>query len=140
MFQRISATALTIFILIFGIVSPALAQGKSSNVVGTWVLRHNWGCDSNYGLVEINFLGNGTFTTEANGFGTWINQDGMLIFQYSDTGTVYAGPFIGKHAVGAQKQGGNLTKGCFAMGPVGSFDMTLRDGSAIETQSDNPAE
>ena len=138
MFQRISSTILAVLILIFGIVSPALAEGDSS-IVGTWDLSWDWNCDGTSEITEITFDRNGTmFDNTGNNTGKWIDQDGMIIWQYTSN-NVYAGHLIGEHAAGASKAGSSLSKGCFTIAPLGSLEKNVRSGATEPGSTSSPA-
>ena len=139
MFQRISSTILAVLILIFGIVSPALAEGDSS-IVGTWDLSWDWDCDGTSYITEITFDRNGTMFDNTGGSGNWIDQDGMIIWQYKPNPTVYAGQLIGEHAAGASKNGSSLSKGCFALAPLGSFEKNVRSKATETGSTSSPAQ
>ena len=137
MFQRISSTILAVLILIFGIVSPALAEGDS-NIVGTWDLKFDWDCDAASYITEITFDRNGTMFDNTGNSGNWIDQDGMIIWQYTSN-NVYAGHLIGEHAAGASKAGSSLSKGCFATAPLGSLEKNVRSGATEPGSTSSPA-
>ena len=139
MFQRISSTILAVLILIFGIVSPALAQGNSS-IVGTWDLSWDWDCNGTSNITEITFDKNGTMFDNTGFSGEWIDQDGMIIWQYTKFNTVYAGSLIGEHAAGASKDGSSLSKGCFAIAPLGSLEKNFRSGATEPSSTSSPAQ
>ena len=136
MFQRISSTILAVLILIFGIVSPALAEGDSS-IVGTWDLNFNWYCNRISYMTEITFDKDGTLFDGNGNRGEWIDQDGMIIWQYPNN-TVYAGSLIGEHAAGVIKH--DLIRGCFAIAPLGSFEKNVRSGATETGSTSSPAQ
>lgn len=88
-------------------------------IVGQWTLHYDWGCDGSYTQAGITFNNNGTFTSESY-TGTWLQRDGMILFQYpSPSKTTYGGNFAGNAMVGMMSTFAGLN-GCWYAIRVGS--------------------
>jgi hypothetical protein len=67
---------------------------------GQWTLHYGWGCTGSYGQTGITLNNNGTFSSQGY-TGKWIQNDGMILFQYDTANkTTYGGNFIGNSMVG----------------------------------------
>ena len=93
---------------------------------GQWTLHYGWGCTGSYGQTGITFNNNGTFSSQGY-TGKWIQNDGMILFQYNTANkTTYGGNFTGNAMVGIMSTFAGLN-GCWYAIRVGITIMRDED-------------
>jgi hypothetical protein len=80
------------------------------SVSGAWVLHYSWGCSSSYGQSAITFNADGTFGGEFTG--SWVQQDGTLLWSYDAGPAKYGGTVDGSAGSGASSTFAGLN-GCW---------------------------
>jgi hypothetical protein len=100
-------------------------------IVGDWTLHFDWGCTGNYAQVGITFNNDGTFSIPAEGnSGRWVQNDGMILFQYDvqfDTyNTTYGGNLAGNVMAGMSSTFAGLN-GCWYAIKVGGTTMRVEE-------------
>ena len=73
------------------------------SIVGDWTLYYDWGCGGSYTAAGITFNNDGTFSTsedEVSETGKWVQNDGMVLFQFDSFKTTYGGNLAGNVMVG----------------------------------------
>jgi hypothetical protein len=70
---------------------------------GQWTLHYSWGCSGSYTQVGITFNTNGAFSIPSQNLaGKWVQNDGMILFQFDTSKTTYGGNVAGNAMVGMQ--------------------------------------
>lgn len=93
---------------------------------GQWTLHYGWGCTGSYTQVGITFNNNGTFTIQ-NLTGKWVQNDGMILFQFDTNKATYGGNFAGNSMVGMMSTFTGLN-GCWYAIRVGSTITKAEEG------------
>jgi hypothetical protein len=104
---------------------------------GQWTLHYDWGCDGSYSQVGITFNNNGTFNIP-NYIGKWVQNDGMILFQFDTVKTTYGGNLAGNAMVGMMSTFGG-TNGCWYAIRVGSTTMRAEERKPEFDASGNKA-
>lgn len=87
---------------------------------GEWTLHYGWGCSGSYAQVGITFNNNGTFSIPSQNYtGKWVQNDGMILFQFDTLKTTYGGNFAGNTMVGMMSTFAGLN-GCWYAIKVGT--------------------
>ncbi len=91
-------------------------QGPGVQIVGTWFLTTDWGCDGSItGSFTQTFNADGTFTTGANS-GRWVQVGNVIFWTFSTVaGLTYAGNVSGSWISGVQGYTvvNGIAPGCF---------------------------
>jgi hypothetical protein len=88
-----------------------------SNVVGSWAVTTDWGCDGSItGSFNQTFNADGTWSiTPYMHSGRWYQVEGLVVWTFNDTpNLVYAANLTGSWMAGVQGyEAAGGTKGCF---------------------------
>ena len=99
------------------------------SIVGDWTLYYDWGCGGSYTAAGITFNNDGTFSTsedEVSETGKWVQNDGMVLFQFDSFKTTYGGNLAGNVMVGIMSTFAGLN-GCWYAIKVGSTTMLAKE-------------
>jgi hypothetical protein len=101
------------------------------SIDGRWIIYYDWGCTGTYHNAGINFSPDGTFSVPEQGFiGKWIQNDGMILFQFDDSKTTYGGNITGNAMVGVSSDFERI-KGCW---------YAIKEGSIITPSEEHKPE
>jgi hypothetical protein len=98
---------------------------------GQWTLHYSWGCNGSYIQTGMTLNNNGTFSTSGL-TGKWLQNAGMILFQFDSVKTTYGGNFNGNAMVGMMSTFGGLN-GCWYAIRVGS---TVTDAEVSKPEFD----
>jgi hypothetical protein len=110
-------------------------------IVGEWTLHYDWGCSGNYTQVGLTFNNDGTFNISGDLGGKWVQNDGMILFQFDQWDsikTTYGGNFAGNSMVGTMSTFAGLN-GCWYAIRVGSTTMLAKERKPEFDASGNKA-
>jgi hypothetical protein len=94
---------------------------------GQWNIHYGWSCSGSYVQVEITFNNNGTFSVPSQNLaGKWVQNDGMILFQFDISKTTYGGNFVGNAMVGIMSTFTGLN-GCWYAIRQGSTIMRIEE-------------
>jgi hypothetical protein len=89
---------------------------------GQWTLHYDWGCSGIYVQVGITADNDGKFNIPTQKLtGKWVQNDGMILFQFDNNKVTYGGNFAGNAIVGMMSTFEGLN-GCW---------YAIREGSTI---------
>lgn len=95
-------------------------------IVGQWTLHFDWGCIGFYSQAGITFNNNGTFTSGIY-TGKWVQNDGMILFQFdASPKTTYGGNLAGNAMGGMMSTFAGLN-GCWYAIRVGTTTMLAEE-------------
>ncbi|HJP90989.1 MAG TPA: hypothetical protein VJ875_03485 [Pyrinomonadaceae bacterium] len=114
-----------------------------ANVVGTWSLTTDWGCDGSItGSFNQTFNSDGTWSSSPfTHSGRWYQVEGMVVWTFNDTpNLVYAANLSGSWMAGVQgyEQSGGI-KGCFGGSRSGVAAAKAPSKAAAKTAKADPA-
>ena len=98
-----------------------------TSTLGVWSLNFSWGCDGSFTRVNLTFNGDGTFTSSAGKKGRWYEQEGVIIWKYTN-GTTYGGTVSGPSYQGIMStlDAGNPGSGCWHGGRTDEIEITTK--------------
>jgi len=114
-----------------------------ANVVGSWSLTTDWGCDGSItGSFNQTFNADGTWsTTPFIHSGRWYQVEGLVVWTFNDTpNLVYAANLSGSWMAGVQgyETAGGI-KGCFGGGRTGVAAAKAPTKAAAKAAKADPA-
>jgi hypothetical protein len=99
------------------------------SIVGDWTLHYDYGCSGSYTQAGITFNNDGTFSTsedDTSETGKWVQNDGMILFQFDPVKTTYGGNSAGNAMVGMMSTFAG-SSGCWYAIKVGSTTMLAKE-------------
>jgi hypothetical protein len=69
-------------------------------VPGNWTLHYDWNSTGTYASTSMTIAPNNTFTVGEGYSGTWVQVAGILMFQFDNIKTTYAGDLADKSVTG----------------------------------------
>jgi hypothetical protein len=125
--------------MLLSAVPFAFGQSAAS-VPGSWTLAFDWDCNGTYRTTPVNLHANGTFDTGGSNVGNWVQQAGMLTFQFDNSlHTTYSGNLASKSITGIQSTFDGLN-GCFYMLQSGAPTASLNQAKAQKAAPTEPDE
>lgn len=104
---------------------------------GNWTMFYDWDCDGSFGAVEMILNSNHTWTSSEGYNGKWVRQEGMIIFNFSNSKTVYNGNIASKSITGINTTFKNNLSGCFYMLQEGATPLASQQASETSETMDS---
>jgi hypothetical protein len=83
---------------------------------GNYTLFYDWTNSGSYSSTSMTLAAGGTFTLPAQGYnGTWVAENGMLIFQFSNSHVTYAGNVVPNVVTGLMSTFAGLNGGFYLL-------------------------
>jgi hypothetical protein len=93
-------------------------------IPGTYTLFYDWSSTGSYSSTSMNIAAAGTWTNGQGYSGTWEAANGMLIFQFNNSKTTYAGNVIPHVVTGicSAFSGGTNAGSFYLLSTTGHFE------------------
>ena len=88
-------------------------------ITGNWTLFYDWSNTGSYSSTSMTINSNGTWTNGQGASGGWVQNAGMLLFDFSSGKTTYGGNWVDKSVTGINTTFGGLN-GSFYMLQAGA--------------------